>query len=44
MLFGVGDKFVYLVVLVLYGGDEDGFVGIVVDTYVKRVAKRFGWA
>jgi endonuclease-3 len=41
---GVGDKLAHLVASVSYGGDEDGFAGIVVDTHVKRVAKRLGWA
>ena len=41
---GVGDKLAHLVASVSYGCDEDGFAGVVVDTHVKRVAKRLGWA
>jgi endonuclease-3 len=39
---GVGDKLAHLVASVAYGGEDD-FAGIVVDTHVKRVAKRIGW-
>jgi endonuclease-3 len=42
---GVGDKLAHLIASVAYSDTPQGgdFAGVVVDTHVKRVAKRLGW-
>lgn len=41
---GVGDKLAHLIASVAYSDTQGGdFAGVVVDTHVKRVAKRLGW-
>lgn len=41
---GVGDKLAHLIASVAYSDTQGGdFSGVVVDTHVKRVAKRLGW-
>ena len=45
---GVGDKLAHLLSSVSFcddgGGEGDHFAGVVVDTHVKRVSRRLGWA
>jgi len=45
---GVGDKLAHLLSSVSFGADAGGegdhFAGVVVDTHVKRVSRRLGWA